>query len=347
MTSRESLSFERTARRISALVRSTVIRFSAATLLLAAPLAAEAQQAGKVYRVGYLSAGSRESQEPVYQALLRGLIGRGWVEGQNLMVERRWAEGRNERLPALATELVQRKVEVIVAVAEPAALAAKNATKSVPIVMLFVGDPVGGKFVASLARPGGNVTGLTFTPTLELLGKRLALLEEAVPHASRVAILSNSANPSHVRELREVQVAARPLRLQLQRLDARSPEDFDRAFDAMARERADGLLVLTDSMFNIHRTRLAELAATYHLPTMYGIREFVVAGGLMAYGVNLVDYVEGAALYVDKILKGARPGSLPVDQPTKFELVINLKTARRLGLTIPPSLLLRADQVIE
>jgi putative ABC transport system substrate-binding protein len=188
---------------------------------------------------------------------------------------------------------------------------------------------------------------LTFTPTLELLGKRLALLEAAVPRASRVAILSNSANPSHVRELREVQVAARPLRLQLQRLDARSPEDFDRAFAAMARERADGLLVLTESMFNIHRARLAELAATYHLPVMYGIREFVVAGGLMAYGVNLVDYVEGAALYVDKILKGARPGDLPVEQPTKFELVINLKTARSLGLTMPPSLLLRADRVIE
>ncbi len=316
-------------------------------VLLAAPLAAEAQQAGKIYRVGYLSAGSRESQEPVYQALLRGLIGRGWIEGQNLMVERRWAEGRNERLPALATELVQRKVEVIVAVAEPAALAAKNATQSVPIVMLFVGDPVGGKFVASLARPGGNVTGLTFTPTLELLGKRLALLKEAIPHASRVAILSNPANPSHVRELRAVEAAARPLRLQLHRLDARSPEDFDRAFAAMARERADGLLVLTDSMFTIHRARLAELAATHHLPTMYGIREFVVAGGLMAYGVNLVDYVEGAPLYVDKILKGARPGDLPVEQPTKFELVINLKTAKALGLTIPPSVLGRADEVIQ
>ena len=328
-------------------MRSTVIRFSAAILLLAAPLAAEAQQAGKVYRVGYLSAGSRESQEPVYQALLRGLIGRGWIEGQNLIVERRWAEGRNERLPALATELVQRKVEVIVAVAEPATLAAKNATESVPIVMLFVGDPVGSKLVASLARPGGNVTGLTFTPTLELLGKRLALLKEAVPHASRVAILSNPANASHVRELGAVQAAARPLRLQLRAWDARSPEEFDRVFAAMARERADGLLVLTDSMFNIHRTRLAELAATYHLPTMYGIREFVVAGGLMAYGVNLVDYVEGAAFYVDRILKGARAGDLPVEQPSKFEFVINLKTARTLGLTIAASLLLRADQAIE
>ena len=315
--------------------------------LLAAPLAAEGQQAGKVYRIGWLSASSRESNEPVDQAFLRGLSVRGWIEGQNLIVERRWAEGRNERLPALAAELVQRKVDVIVAVAEAAALAAKDATKSVPVVMLLVADPVGSKLVASLARPGGNVTGMTFTPTLELLGKRLALLTEAVPHASRVAILSNPANPSHVRELTAVHAAAGPLRLQLHRLEARSPEEFDRVFAAMARERADGLLVLVDSMFTIHRTRLAELAATYHLPTMYGIREFAVAGGLMAYGVNLVDYVEGAAFYVDRILKGARPADLPVEQPTKFELAINLKTAKALGLTIPPSLLSLADQVIE
>jgi putative ABC transport system substrate-binding protein len=315
--------------------------------VLAAPLAAEAQQAGKVHRVGYLSAGSHETQDPVVQALLRGLIGRGWIEGQNLMFERRWAEGRNERLPALAAELVQRNVDVIVAVADAAALAAKDTTKSVPVIMLLVGDPVGSRLVASLARPGGNVTGMTFTPTLELLGKRLAFLKEAVPHASRVAILSNPANPSHVRELKEVQAAAGPLKLQVHRLEARSPEEFDRVFAAMMRERAQGLLVLVDSMFTIHRTRLAELAVTYHLPTLYGIREFVVAGGLMAYGVNIVDYVEGAASFVDRILKGASASDLPVEQPTKFELVINLKTAKALGLTVPPSLLLRADEVIQ
>ena len=318
--------------------------------LLATPLAAEAQQAGNVHRLGYLSAGSRESQQHIHEAFLRGLIGRGWIEGQNLVIERRWAEGSNEHLPALATELVQRKAEVIVAVAEPAALAARNATRSIPIVTLFVGDPVEAGLIASLARPGGNITGftgLTFTPTLELVGKRLALLKEAAPHASRVGVLSNPANPSHARELKAVQAAARPMRLQLRAWDARRPEDFDRIFGAMARERADGLLVLTDSMFNIHRTRLAELAAIYHLPTMYGIREFVVAGGLMAYGVNLVDYVEGAALYVDRILKGTKPADLPVGQPTSFELVINLRTAKALGLTIPASLLQRADQVIE
>jgi len=315
--------------------------------LLAAPVAAEAQQTGKLYRVGYLSAGSRESSEHLNQAFLRGLKELGWIEGRDLIVEWRWAEGKNERLPALAAELVQRKVDVIVASAEAAALAAKNATSSVPIVIIFVGDPVGSKLVASLARPEGNVTGTTFTPTMEILGKRLALLKEAVPHASRVASLSNPANPSHARELREVEAAARPLRLQLHRLEARSPEELDSVFAAMVRERPDGLLVLVDSMFAIHRTRLADLAAKYRLPTVHGVREFVVAGGLIAYGVNLVDYVAGAAFYVDKILKGAKPADLPIEQPTKFELVINLKTAKALGLTIPPSLLQRADQVLE
>jgi putative ABC transport system substrate-binding protein len=238
-------------------------------------------------------------------------------------------------------------MDVIVASAEPAALAAKNATSSIPIVILLVGDPVGSKLVASLPRPEGNVTGLTFTPTLKLLGKRLALLKEAVPHVSRVAILSNPANPSHARELREVEAAAGPLSLRLHRLDARKPEEFDSVFATMVRQRADGLLVLVDSMFGIHRTRLAELAAKHRLPTMHGVREFVEAGGLMAYGVNLVDYVQGAAFYVDKILRGAKPADLPVEQPNKFELVINLKTAKALSLTIPPSLLQRADQVIE
>jgi putative ABC transport system substrate-binding protein len=233
--------------------------------------------------------------------------------------------------------LVQRNVDVIVTVADAAALAAKDTTKSVPVVMLLVGDPVGSKLVASLARPGGNVTGMTFRPTLELLGKRLALLKETIPHASRVAILSNPANPSHVRELKAVQAAAGPLKLQVHRLEARSPEEFDRVFAAMRRARAEGLLVLVDSMFTIRRTRLAELAAASHLPTLYGIREFVVVGGLTAYGVNIVDYIEGAASYVDRILKGAGASDLPIEQPTKFELVINLKTAKALGLTIPPS----------
>jgi putative ABC transport system substrate-binding protein len=312
---------------------------------LAAPRAAEAQQAGRIYRVGYLSAGSREAW--YVDAFLRELRALGWIEGQNLIVEYRWAEGKNKRLPALATELVQRQVEVIVAPTEPAALAARDATRSVPIVMIFVGDPVRSKLVASLARPEGNVTGTTFTPSLELLGKRLELLKEAVPQASLVAILSNPANPSHALELSEIEGAARRLRVQLQRLDARGPEEFERVFGAMARERADAVLVLVDAMFVGQRTRLADLALKHHLPTMHGVREFVLAGGLMAYGVNLVEFVGGAAHYVDKILKGAKPADLPVGQPTRFEFVVNLKTAKALGLTIPPSLLARADQLIE
>jgi len=313
--------------------------------LLAAPLAAEAQQAGKVYRIGYLSAPTRESVEHVLQVFLRALRELGWVEGQNLIIEYRWAEGKIERLPALAAELVQRKVDVIVAPAASAVWAAKNATSSIPIVMIFPVDPVETKLVASLARPGGNVTGTTLTPTSEIFGKQLELLKEAIPHASRVAILSNPADLGSPRSLKEVEAAARSLRVQLQRLDARGPEEFDSAFAAMARERADGLMVLGN--FISHRTRLAGLAAKHRLPTMYAQGEYVAAGGLMAYGVKMADFVGRAAVYVDKILKGAKPADLPVEQPTKFELVINLKTAKALGLTIPQSLLGRADAVIQ
>ena len=315
--------------------------------LLASPLAAEAQQAGKVYRVGYLSAPTRESVEHVLQVFVRALRELGWVEGQNLIIEYRWAEGKTERLPALAAELVQRKVDVIVAPSATAVVAAKNATSSIPIVMIFPVDPVETKLVASLARPGGNVTGTTFTPSPEIFGKQLALLKETIPHASRVAILSNPRDASSQRSLinKEVDAAARSLRIRLQRLDARGAEEFDSAFAAMARERADGLLVVGG--FLIDRTRLAGLAVKHRLPTMAGLREYVAAGGLMAYGVNMSSFVGRAAVYVDKILKGAKPGDLPVEQPTKFELVINLKTAKALGLTIPPSVLGRADQVIQ
>ena len=313
--------------------------------LLAAPFAAEAQQAGKVYRIGYLSAPTRESVEHVLQAFLRALRELGWVEGQNLIIEYRWAEGKIERLPALAAELVQRKVDLIVAPATSAVLAAKNATSSIPIVMIFPINPVELKLVASLARPGGNVTGTTFTPTPEIFGKHLELLKEAIPQASRVAILYHPAEAGSPRLLKEVEAAARSLRVQLQRLGTRGPEEFDSAFAAMARERADGLLVFGN--FISHRTRLTELAAKYHLPTMYAQGEYVAAGGLMAYGVKMADFVGRAAVYVDKILKGAKPADLPVEQPTKFELVINLKTAKALGLTIPQSLLLRADEVIQ
>ncbi|NDP42461.1 MAG: ABC transporter substrate-binding protein [Aromatoleum sp.] len=313
-----------------------------------APLAAFAQQAGKVYRIGYLSTPTRESVEHGLQAFLRKLRELGWVEGHNLIIEYRWAEGNVERLPDLAAELVRRNVEVIVAPAGSAALAAKNATGSIPIVMIFPSDPVEIGLVASLRRPGGNITGTTFTPGPEIFGKQLQILKEAIPHASRVAILSNPADPSFpLQMMREVEAAARSLRIRLQHVEARGPEDFDSAFAAMARERAEAHLVTGTSTFLAHRSRLAELAVKGRLPTMYSFRENVEAGGLMAYAVNMADFVGHAAVYVDKILKGAKPADLPVEQPTKFELVINLKTAKALGLTIPQSLLLRADEAIQ
>ena len=313
----------------------------------AAPLAAEAQQAGRVYRVGYLSTPTRESVERGLEAFLRALRELGWVEGQNLIIEYRWAEGKVERLPDLAAELVRRKVDLIVAPAGSAALAAKNATSSIPIVMIFPSDPVEMGLVASLSRPGGNITGTTFTPGPEIFGKQLQILKEAIPHASRVAILWNPADPSFATQKREVEAAARSLRIRLQHVEARGPEEFDSAFSAMARERADALLVGGTSTFLAHRTRIAELAVKSRLPTMYSFRESVEAGGLMAYAVNMADFVGRAAVYVDKILRGAKPADLPVEQPTKFELTINLKTAKTIGLTIPQSVLARADAVIQ
>ncbi len=308
--------------------------------------AAEAQRAGKVYRIGYLSTPTRESVEHGLQAFLRKLRELGWVEGQNLVIEYRWAEGNVERLPDLAAELVRLKVDVIVAPAGSAALAAKNATSSIPIVMIFPSDPVEIGLVASLSRQGATSRARP-TPGPEIFGKQLQILKEAIPHASRVAILSNPADPSFALQAREVEAAARSLRIRLQQVEARGPEEFDRAFAGMARERAEALLVTGTSTFLAHRTRLAELAVNGRLPTMYSFRENVEAGGLMAYAVNMADFVGRAAVYVDKILKGAKPADLPVEQPTKFELVINLKTAKALGATIPPSVLARADEVIQ
>jgi putative ABC transport system substrate-binding protein len=326
--------------------RRTFIRTLTGSLLVA-PLTAKAQQAGKVYRVGYLSAPSRDSVERGVEAFLRTLRELGWVEGQNLIIEYRWAEGKVERLPDLATELVRLKVDVIVAPAGSAALAAKNATKSIPIVMIFPSDPVELGLVASLRRPGGNVTGTSFAPGPELFGKQLQILKETIPHASRVAILRNPADPGDAPQVTEVEAAARSLGIHLQRVEARGPGEFDSAFAAMGRERADALLVAGGSTFLVHRTRLAELAVKGRLPTMYNYRENVEVGGLMAYAVNMSDFVRRAATYVDRILKGANPADLPVERPTKFELVINLKTAKALGLTIPQSVLARADELIQ
>jgi ABC-type uncharacterized transport system substrate-binding protein len=318
-----------------------------ALALLAAPLGAEGQPAGKIYRIGYLAGGSPERRPRLLAAFRQGLRDLGWVEGQNIIIEYRYAEGRSERLPDLAAELVRFKVDTIVAPTIQDATAAKNATGTIPIVMVAVTHPVGTGLIASLARPGGNVTGLSFSVGVETYGKGLQLLKETVPKVRRVAILWNPANPASRLAIREVNVAARSLGVQLQLLEARGPSEFDGAFAVMAKERPGALLVVSDTLFILHRTRLADLAARNRLPAAYGAREYVDAGGRMAYGASLPDLWRRAATYVDKILKGAKPGDLPVEQPTKFELVINLKTAKALGLTIPQSVLGRADEVIE
>jgi putative ABC transport system substrate-binding protein len=317
--------------------------------MLLVPLTADAQQAGKVARIGFLGAGSpSDMSSPRLDVFRQGLRELGWVEGQNIVIDYRFAEGRVERLPDLAAELVRLKVDIIVAAAgTPPVAAAKNATDTIPIVMLGVGDPVGLGLIASLARPGGNVTGLSFSVGLEIFGKGLELLKETVPKVRRVAILSNPRNPAHPPAIRDLKVAARSLGVQLQLLEARGPNEFDGAFAAMAKERVGALLVVADGLFILHRTRLADLAARSRLPAAYGYREHVEAGGLMSYGLSLRDLFRRGATFVDKILKGAKPGDLPVEQPTKFELVINMKTAKALGLTIPPVLLLRADEVIQ
>jgi len=309
--------------------------------LLAAPRAVEAQQAGKVAKIGVLEFGG--STNSAFGQQLREL---GYIEGQNLILEHRFAEGRAERLPDLAAELVRLKVDVIVAGGTPPPLAAKHATSTIPIVMAAAGDPVRTGLVANLARPGGNVTGLS-TSTPDLAAKRLELLKEVVPGVSRVAVLWNAANPFTVLNMRETEAAARTLGLHVQSLEVRGLDDFDNALPAAIRGRAGALIVVDDPLTCLHRERLGDFAAKNRLPTMYGFRQCAGTGGLMSFGASLADLYRRAAIYVDKILKGAKPRDLPVEQPTNFELVINLKTAKALGLTIPPSVLQRADQVIE
>jgi len=311
-----------------------------------APLAVEAQQAGKIYRMGYLYSGSATSSPRGPEAFREGLRELGWVEGRNIVIDYRFADGRFDRLPDLAAELVRLKVNVIVAWPTPPAIAAKNATATIPIVMIGVGYPTELGLIASLARPGGNVTGLSFNVGGEI-SKGVELLKETLPRVRRVAILSNPANPGHANAVSIVKAAARSLGMQLQLLEAREPDQLESAFAAMAKARVEALLVVTDSMFISQRARLVDLADKNRMPTMFGVREFVDAGGLMSYGVSVSDLMRRAAAYVDKILKGAKPADLPVEQPTKFELVINLKTAKALGLTIPQTLLQRADQVIQ
>jgi putative ABC transport system substrate-binding protein len=316
--------------------------------LLAAPRVPEAQQAAKVARIGYLAA-NLAANPHLQEAFRQGLRDLGYVEGRSVVIEYRFAEGKFERFPALAAELVALKVDVIVAPGTPAALAAKQATRTLPIVFPVAVDPVQSGLVASLARPGGNVTGLSALIP-ELVGKCLEQLTQAVPGVSRVAVLWQPGGIDERTEqdqLKGAEVAARALGVRLQFVEARGPADLDRAFSDMTRARAGALTVLTSVMFVNERRRLVDLAAKNRLPAVYAQREFVDTGGLMAYGPNLADLFRRAATYVDKILKGAKPGDLPVEQPTKFELAINLKTAKALGLTMPPSLLQRADEVIQ
>jgi putative ABC transport system substrate-binding protein len=315
--------------------------------LLAAPLAVDAQQREKATRIGLLLGGSPTppALERV-EAFKHRLNEFGYLEGKNLAIEYRWAEGKPERFPGFAAELVHLRVDVIVAATTPAAQAAKDATATLPIVMVVIADPVGSGLVPSLARPGGNITGLSFL-AVDLGPKQLQLLKEVVPEVSRVAVLWLPTNPGHAFILRELEAAASTLRVTLQRVAVGGPDGFEGAFAAMSKERVGGVIVLPEPLFSRERDRLADLAARHRLPAVYGVVDHVAAGGLMAYAVDDRDNWYRAAAYVDKILKGTKPGDLSVEQPTKFKLVINLKIAKTLGITIPQSVLLRADEVIQ
>lgn len=315
--------------------------------LFAAPCAAPAQQTRRSFRVGFLGMSNRENAQPLLDALWQGLREHGWIEGQTLTIEYRWAKGRVERLPDLAAELVDLKVDVLMVSPAAGIRAARDATRTIPIVMMSGGDPVAEGFVASLSQPAGNITGLTFHPGPEIAGKLLELLMQAIPKATQLAVLSNPTNPPHVALLKETRTAGSRLGVNVRFWEARHPEEIDSAFVAMTKDRISAVLVLPDAMFAGQRGRLADLAAKNRLPAIYGQTEHVSAGGLMAYSVNLADNYKRAASFVDRILKGANPGTLPIERPTRLQLAINLKTARGLGLTIPQSLILRADQVIE
>ena len=311
---------------------------------LLAAQAAEAEQTGKVYRIGMLERTPAAANAANLDGFRQGLRELGYVEGKNLVIEYRSADGHDERFLTLAAELVRLKSDLILTRGTTAALAAKNTTVTIPVVILGVGDPVGQGIVASLAHPGGNITGLSAVVT-ELYAKRVQLLRDLVPRAARIAALFNMSNPALPSQWKEVEIAARSLGLQSQLLDVRKPEDLAPAFDAAIRHRADVLVVGLETLTLTNQQLIVDLAAKHRLPAMYASTEFT--GGLVAYGVRYPDQYRLAASFVDKIFKGAKPADLPVEQPTKFELVINLKTAKALGLTVPPSVLGRADEVIE
>ena len=327
---------------------STVGCIAVLTLsLFAAPLVTHTQPATKMHRIGRLRAGQPLPESAYEEAFRQGLRELGYIEGQNLVLEYRYAAGSAERLPDLAAELVQRKVDVIVAGGVPAIRAAQQATRTIPIVMAGVTDPVGQGLVTSLARPGGNTTGVSLLNE-ELPGKRLELLKEMVPPCTRIAVLVNPALPAYASHMHNLTVAARALGLHLHVVEVRRADELEGAFAAMSRAGVDALIVIAEpALMDGLRGEIADLATTSRLPAMYDWRMYVETGGLISYGPSLPAVYRRAATYVDKILKGAKPADLPVEQPTKFELVINLKTAKALGLTVPPTLLLLADEVIQ
>jgi ABC-type uncharacterized transport system substrate-binding protein len=313
---------------------------------LAPSAVARAQQSMKVFRIGFLGSSLTAQTNTYYDALLSRLLELGYAEGRNLIVERRFTEGRNERYQPLATELLNLKVDIIIAPGTAAALAAKQVASTIPIVTVVVGDPVGSQLIASLDRPGENVTGMSSSAS-DITAKELELLKEIVPHLSRVAVLFNPTNTLHLALLKELEAAATILRVRLQFISVRAPDEIESAFEKMAKDLAGALITLDDPLMAVHSRRIAELAMLQRLPTISTERSYAEVGVLLSYGASFPDLFRRAATYVDKILKGARPAELPVEQPTKFELVINLKTAKALGLTIPPILLTRADEVIE
>jgi putative tryptophan/tyrosine transport system substrate-binding protein len=310
------------------------------------PLEARAQQTRNVFRIGFFGNSTAALEANLVEPFREGLRDLGYVEGQNILIEYRWAEGEYERFPALTAELIALKVDVIVTAGTPASLAVKKAATSIPLVMVAVGDPVATGLVASLGRPGGNITGLTSISS-EMEGKRLELLREVVPTLSHIAVLWNAASPIQVIDERETQAAAQVLGIKMLSLGVRTREDIEDALTTIVREQPGALLVLADRLFLHHRTHLMDFAAQHRLPGAHAYRELVEAGGLMSYGPSYADMQRRAATYVDKILKGAKPADLPVQAPTKFELVINHKAANALGIDVPPTLLARADEVIE
>jgi putative tryptophan/tyrosine transport system substrate-binding protein len=324
--------------------RKSFLWFLATILLTTAPFA-QAQQPGKTPRIGVLMSGSPEARRAVLDAFRQGLRDFGYTEGKNIMIEYRFTEGRDDRLSELAAELVQLKVDIIMTSGIPPALAAKRATTTSPIVVAAASDLVSAGLVASLARPGGNITG-TNSLTAELSGKRLELLKEVLPRLSRVGVVWNELNPGALGTWEETQAAAKELQLQLLSLPIRDPNNLEVAFTTAIKGGAEALVVIQDTFTNVHRTRIAQLAVRSRLPAVYGSTPFVEAGGLISYGSSITGNYRRAAYFVDKILKGAKPEDLPVERPTKFELVINLKTAKQIGLTIPPNVLARADRVI-